>query len=62
MKLTTKEKQSLRNAFEYMATVTLKQNRILPFRELYGDGSRFGELSRFGVLMVYKEFCDKFAK
>jgi hypothetical protein len=43
---------------EIFAKVTIKQGSIVPFDIFYGDGSRFPQLTRDGVLAVYESFIE----
>ena len=36
----TNQKEIISNCYDYIVNVTIKQKRLLPAIELYGDGSR----------------------
>ena len=37
----TNQKEIISNCYDYIVNVTIKQKRLLPATELYGDGSRW---------------------
>ena len=37
----TNQKEIISNCYDYIVNVTIKQKRLLPAIELYGDGSRW---------------------
>ena len=51
--------KAIGDCYELLAKITLKQNyRIIPFKDFYGDGTRFMPLTREGVAVVYESTIE----
>jgi len=45
--------QAFNNAYTIISNIFIKQERILPFNEVYGDGTRYNGLTKKGVETIY---------
>lgn len=59
---TDSQEKALCDCAEILARITHKQGFIIPFHDLYGDGTRFPKLSRAGVSAVYESCIELWMK
>jgi hypothetical protein len=52
----------LKQIYNYIVDVFVKQERIIPFTDLYGDGTMFLPFSRIGAEMVYNVIIEVYKK
>ena len=47
------QEQSISEAYDIIAAIWQKQDRVMSFADCYGDGTRFPGLKRDGVFLVW---------
>jgi len=52
------EQKAIERAYDIFARIAQKQGRMLPFRNMYGDGTRFSPLNRKGARLVYDAIIE----
>lgn len=53
MKILTQDQQ-LEKSYDYIVRILTKQQKVLPFELIYGDGSIHGQLTRDSVRLLYE--------
>jgi len=62
MSMTDAQENSISQAYDVIAAIWAKQDRVIPFDLCYGDGTRFPGITEAGARIVWEEMHGLFTQ